>query len=576
MAMARLTEPVAIAVFARAPQAGHAKTRLIPSLGPEAAARLQEAFILRTLHTALDAGLGPVSLWCAPETCHPVFQGCQADLGVELYSQCEGDLGRRMADAFHRLVPQGPVLLIGTDCPALTPAHLIEAARHLREGGQAVFIPAEDGGYVLAGLRQPLPFLFEGISWGGTDVMEATRELLRQAGIIWRETAVLWDVDLPCDLQRLQSSGLMAEWFAGNAFLNPPDIEREPDMTTESLAHEAIQDYYGKVLKTNDDLKTSACCSADSMPENLRQILAQLNPEVKDKFYGCGSPIPPVLEGRTVLDLGSGSGRDCFILSKLVGAEGRVIGVDMTDSQLETANQNIAYHTQLFAYAKPNVEFHKGYIEDLQALGLQDNSVDVVVSNCVINLSPDKRRVFSEIFRVLKPGGELYFSDVFADRRIPPALASDPVLLGECLGGALYTEDFRRMLLDLGCPDFRVTARSEIQLNDPAIEEKAGMIGFSSMTIRAFKLDLEDRCEDYGQVAYYQGGIPGHPHGFILDDHHHFKTGRPMPVCGNTAAMLGQTRYAPYFRIIGDTSIHYGLFDCAPKEAASHSSGACC
>lgn len=347
-------------------------------------------------------------------------------------------------------------------------------------------------------------------------------------------------------------------------------------MMTERLARESIQEYYGKVLQSKDDLKTSACCSADSMPENLRVILAELHPEVKDKFYGCGSPIPPVLEGKTVLDLGSGSGRDCFILSKLVGSEGRVIGVDMTDGQLEVANRNIPYHTQRFGYAKPNVEFRKGYIEDLEDLGLQDNTVDVVVSNCVINLSPDKRRVFSEIFRVLKPGGELYFADVFADRRIPPALASDPVLLGECLGGAFYIEDFRRLLLDLGCPDYRLTTTLKIAINDPAIEEKAGMIGFYSMTVRAFKLDLEDRCEDYGQVAYYLGGIAGQPHGFMLDDHHYLKTGQPMLVCGNTATMLSQTRYAPYFRIIGDISTHYGLFDCGTVGEAAGLSGACC
>ena len=347
-------------------------------------------------------------------------------------------------------------------------------------------------------------------------------------------------------------------------------------MMTENLARESIQDYYGKVLQSKNDLKTSACCTADAMPENLRKILSELHPEVKDKFYGCGSPIPPVLEGKTILDLGSGSGRDCFILSKLVGATGRVIGVDMTEEQLAVANRHIPYHTERFGYGKPNVEFRKGYIEDLEGLGLEDDSMDVVVSNCVINLSPDKRRVFAEIFRVLKPGGELYFADVFADRRIPTTLASDPVLLGECLGGAFYIEDFRRLLLDLGCPDYRVTATAKIELNDPEIEEKAGMVSFYSMTIRAFKLDLEDRCEDYGQVAYYLGEMPGHPHGFKLDDHHHFKTGQPMLVCGNTAAMLGQTRYTPYFRVIGNTSTHYGLFDCGPEGEETASPGGCC
>lgn len=352
-------------------------------------------------------------------------------------------------------------------------------------------------------------------------------------------------------------------------------------MTSEHPTRAAIRDYYGKILQSKRDLKTSACCSADAMPEPLRRILADLHPEVKDRFYGCGSPIPAALEGKTVLDLGSGSGRDCFLLSKLVGPEGRVIGVDMTEEQLAVANRHIGYHTERFGYPEPNVRFLQGYIEDLESLGLESGSIDVVVSNCVINLSPAKRRVFSEIFRVLKPGGELCFSDVFADRRIPAALADDPVLLGECLGGALYIEDFRRLLGLLGCLDYRVVSRSRISLDDPGIERKAGMIGFYSMTVRAFKLELEDRCEDYGQVAYYLGTLPDHPHALALDDHHVFRTGQPMLVCGNTAAMLSRTRYAGHFKVLGDTATHYGLFDCGPATPFAGSggesvSGACC
>ena len=262
---------------------------------------------------------------------------------------------------------------------------------------------------------------------------------------------------------------------------------------TETL--DSVRDYYGRVLKTNQDLKTSVCCTGESPAPRMREILKDIHPDVVAKFYGCGSPIPPELKGRTVLDLGSGSGRDCFILSKLVGPAGRVIGVDMTPEQLDTARRNVGYHMEKFGFAQPNVEFLSGYIEDLKSLGIENDSVDVVVSNCVINLSPDKQRVFAEIFRVLKPGGELYFSDVFADRRIPTHLAEDPVLLGECLGGALYIEDFRRLLAGVGCHDHRIVSHSKLALTDPDVERKAGMIGFHSMTVRAFKLDLEDRCD---------------------------------------------------------------------------------
>ncbi|MDO9240243.1 MAG: methyltransferase domain-containing protein, partial [Methylicorpusculum sp.] len=222
--------------------------------------------------------------------------------------------------------------------------------------------------------------------------------------------------------------------------------------------------------------------------------------------------------------------------------------------------------------------FLEGQIEDLQALGIADNSIDVVVSNCVINLSPDKKRVLAEIFRVLKPGGELYFSDVYSDRRIPAALKTDPVLLGECLAGALYWEDFRRTLLDLGCPDVRVVKESPITLDDEEVAEKIGMVNFRSVTVRAFKVALEDRCEDYGQVACYKGSILNHPHAFDLDDHHHFETGRPLRVCGNTADMLSASRYAGHFDVWGEKTVHFGLFDCAPpnKSLSLESGASCC
>lgn len=352
-------------------------------------------------------------------------------------------------------------------------------------------------------------------------------------------------------------------------------------MTTPSTTFDDVRRYYGEVLQSSRDLKTGACCTAEAMPPVLRALLDDVHPEVRDRFYGCGSPLPPALEGCTVLDLGCGSGRDVYLLSRLVGAHGRVIGVDMTPEQLAVARRHRDWHAQRYGYANSNVEFRDGVIEDLTAAGIADASIDVVVSNCVLNLSPEKPRAFAEIFRVLKPGGELYFSDVFADRRVPEALRRDPVLLGECLGGALYTEDFRRLLAGIGCADARIVSQSPIALLDPQIEAKIGMVGFRSLTVRAFKLALEDRCEDYGQLATYLGGIDGssgeHRHAFVLDDHHRFETGRPMPVCGNTADMLATTRYAPYFRIDGDTSVHYGLFDCGPAPAGVAAGAiACC
>lgn len=269
-----------------------------------------------------------------------------------------------------------------------------------------------------------------------------------------------------------------------------------------------------------------------------------------------------------MLDLGCGAGRDAFLVSRLVGPDGKVIGVDMTEEQLAVARSHVSAQTQTFGYEKPNIEFRQGYMENLGAMGLADNSVDVVISNCVINLSPDKRSVFAEIFRVLKPGGELCFSDIFAGRRVPDHFQEDPILHGECLAGALYVEDFRRLLREVGCPDYRVMQKRKVQLDNPAVEEKIGMIDFYSMTVRAFKLDcLEDICEDFGQSATYLGTIPGHPHAWQLDDHHQLRSGKPMLVCGNTAAMLNETRFKKYFHFFGDRSTHFGPFHCSSPTA---------
>lgn len=341
-----------------------------------------------------------------------------------------------------------------------------------------------------------------------------------------------------------------------------------------------IREYYGEVLKSAADLKTNACCTSDALPARHRAILAEMPGEVLEKFYGCGSPIPEAVEGMTVLDLGCGSGRDAYLLSKLVGPAGQVIGVDMTPHPLEVARKHLSQQMRRWGFPRPNLEFRTGFIEDLRGAGLADASVDIVVSNCVINLSPDKPRVFEEIFRVLKPGGELFFSDVFSGRRIPEALRDDAMLQGECLGGALYHEDFRRLLRGLGILDHRVVSRRRIDLGDEVLREKIGRVDFYSMTLRAFKIpDLEDLCEDYGQVATYLGSVADHPHFFSLDDHHVFETGKPVLVCGNTAAMLSQSRLGKHFRLLGDRATHFGPFPCAPaadKSIDGGNSGACC
>lgn len=275
-----------------------------------------------------------------------------------------------------------------------------------------------------------------------------------------------------------------------------------------------------------------------------------------------------MLEGKTVLDLGCGAGRDVYIASQLVGEGGKVIGVDMTKEQLEVAKKYQDYHTEKFGYEAPNVEFHEGLIEKLDDIeSLEDNSVDIIISNCVINLCPDKAAVLKSCHRLLKPGGELYFSDVYANRRVPQSLVEDEVLWGECLSGALYWNDFQNLAKKCEFADPRLVEDSRITVDSAKVEETIRKSGnedleFFSATYRLFKIDeLEPFCEDYGQAVIYKGTIPRFESGYSLDDHHYMETGKIFPVCGNTYRMLKDTRFEEHFEFIGNWDKHYGIFD---------------
>jgi len=202
--------PAAVAIFAKAPVAGLAKTRLIPLLGAAGAARAQRGFALRTLATARAASLGGVTLWCAPDAALRFFRALHGRHGVDTMAQPLGDLGERMAAAVsHHFehTPQTPLLIVGTDCPALTPAHLQQAADALQTV-DGVLIPAEDGGYVLIGMRRPLPEVFNEVAWSTPQVLAQTRERLRGAGARWHELPALWDVDEPADWLRWRATPL--------------------------------------------------------------------------------------------------------------------------------------------------------------------------------------------------------------------------------------------------------------------------------------------------------------------------------------------------------------------------------
>ena len=369
--------------------------------------------------------------------------------------------------------------------------------------------------------------------------------------------------------------GVRAQASALSDLMNARPLSKD-DQTVRS----EVSRYYGETLSDSSDLKTSACCTPNALPTILKEALSRVPDEVKAKYYGCGSPLPAGIDGLRVLDLGSGSGRDCYVAAALVGPEGSVTGVDMTDAQLDVARKYVDDYTQdTLGYSSSNVKFVKGQIEYLDDAGIEDSSVDLIISNCVINLSPDKERVLREAYRVLADGGEFYFSDVYCDRRLPQHVREHEVLYGECLAGALYIEDFKRLCAQAGFLDARILEGHEIEIHDPELKEITGNAKFYSLTYRLFKLPglMETLCEDYGQVATYKGTLPGHAHNYALDDHHLFETGKPMLVCGNTAAMVGENGVSwlsKHFDVRGDRTTHFGLFDCGPSPVASPASPA--
>lgn len=295
------------------------------------------------------------------------------------------------------------------------------------------------------------------------------------------------------------------------------------------------------------------------------------------KYYGCGLCLPEYdMTGMAVLDLGCGAGRDVYVAAQLVGSTGRVVGVDMTKAQLDAARAVQPYHAAQFGY--DNVAFVEGYLEGLDAIpSLQASATfDLIVSNCVLNLCTDKLAVLQSCHRLLKPGGEFYFSDVYASRRVPEALRrgdDGAMLWGECLAGALYWNDFTHLAAAAGFGDARLVTDAPITIANATVRQLVrDAVGggrdlqFFSATYRLWKLDdaaLDADCEDYGQAVAYRGSLPRAPSAYTLDRGHVFDTGRVVAVCGNTYRMLREAAaLAPHFDFYGDGTTHYGLFDC--------------
>lgn len=323
------------------------------------------------------------------------------------------------------------------------------------------------------------------------------------------------------------------------------------DSEAESIT-DAVKEYYGKKLVSSNDLQTNAChLNTDTMPKHIKDALHLIHPDIKNKYFGCGLVAPESLGKMCILDLGCGSGQDSYVLARLVGESGHVTGIDMTDEQLAIANQYKEYHRDKFGYRTINTEFVKGYIEDLSTAGVPDNKYDIIVSNCVFNLSPNKRAALREAHRVLKVGGEFYFSDIYADRDLPPEVRKNKVLWGECLAGALHWKEFVKLAKEVGFSKPRLFSAKKMEIKNSELQEVVGDATFVSAVYRLFKLPpvMDKPCH-----VKYEGTLVGQNDEFVFDATHTFKVDESTYVNSELTTILRTSRYRDEF-----------IFEPAPK-----------
>ncbi|XP_070685323.1 arsenite methyltransferase [Pempheris klunzingeri] len=321
-------------------------------------------------------------------------------------------------------------------------------------------------------------------------------------------------------------------------------------MATCDDVRENVKKYYGSLLESSCDLQTSASsCSLSCRPapRSVMDALSLVHPEVTKKFFGCGLPFPAKLEGCRVLDLGSGSGRDSYAFSKLVGPSGHVTGIDMTEELIATSRQYIEYHQKKFGYKEPNVSFVQGYMEKLSEAGIQSDSMDVVLSNCVICLCPDKKAVLQQAYNVLKEGGELYFSDMYASKIVPDHMKQDPFLWGEGMGGSLFWQDLISLAHSVGFSTPHLVSASCIVIYNSELKAKAGDISYTSGTYRLFKLPKSPVISE--ATATYKGTVADFPDQLDFDSSHCFKKDVPVEVNGEMASILQSSRFSPDFKL---------------------------
>jgi radical SAM protein with 4Fe4S-binding SPASM domain len=322
----------------------------------------------------------------------------------------------------------------------------------------------------------------------------------------------------------------------------------------------SVREFYGHAA---DEPQAELCCPVRPDEADLTHI----PPEVVERFYGCGSPVAAaaLAPGETMVDLGSGAGIDCFIAAKKVGSEGRVYGIDMTDSMLAVAQDCRPKVADALGWDV--VEFRRGFLE---AIPLEDSTANVVTSNCVINLSPDKPKVFREIWRVLKDHGRAVIADIVADQEVPPAMRADGQLWGECISGALTEEAFLAALERAGFYGVSI-------LQKTFWREVEGC-RFYSVTARGYKFEKQAGCSYIGQYAIYLGPLKAG----IDEEGHLFPRGTHVEVCTDTAAKLSRAPYAGSFAIVDGPTGHAAVTSAVASSVdgtasnAADGAEACC